>query len=62
VRKRRFAAHRDEKKLEAAGRLAQVIEMRKAGLFTTQIADALGLEKATGCEVVRNLLLKAGLC
>jgi hypothetical protein len=61
TRKRRFVTHAAERKLEAAGRLAQVIDMRKAGLFTTQIAEALGLDKATGCEVVRNLLIKAGL-
>lgn len=39
----------------------QVVAMRKQGMFTVDIVRALGLDKATGCEIVTRILVKAGL-
>lgn len=51
---------RMEREVVAAGQVARVIEMRKAGKFTVDIARELGLG-ANGCAVVTRLLVQAGL-
>ena len=56
----RVEQRRKEREVVATGQLARVIEMRKAGKFTVDIAKELGLG-ANGCAVVTRLLIQAGL-
>jgi len=56
----RAEQRRKEREVVATDQLARVIEMRKAGKFTVDIARELGLG-ANGCAVVTRLLIQAGL-